>query len=890
MKKVLIFVLISFASFGQMGKLTVPEPKFIITDTTDYAVLTKKKKSATYIWNYYKSNYQGSLKWPRWRLAGFNPTDSTDAVTTLPSGFIQYTPPFEFYDLYYAGDWIPDITPADTFRLEVRQFDGLNWMTQKVDDNTFVLRGKNMAYREDVALIDSAEYFGAYDQMDGDSTNLGGLFAPESFTTPDGWYYVTLQDGTNAYSTIQQVIYYNYVTYGPYDASGDFADVTIATETSFTSNSTSQIIDIGSEMFIGATALQNKYYGISTNSGYKEIHINTIGVVDAIENVVFEVGYIESQLALKVATYNGEPQKNYINWEALPDITLSANLKVGYGTWAQFSEDMSGASLLGNRPAPLRKGFTNVGNTSSYANTSIGYMYTEASPHDVDNNHRTNQDYAELYGSAYVGRDEEGNDRWQGSTFLFNNEEENQSEWFFNTYVAKGAIDYAIANGNDDFIFLDYNLLDLIPTTKFSNYYYNGEADGANLFKQWWPIFDATKVDTSRELNIGLVFDSLSYDNVNYQRVIDNYYLAVLPDDVSLYQKSGSVYTLDTLGNRIVRSEDIGATLRGEYFILNNWGDRDANGILEYCVASTGVDGWKKNGVCYQGISGTFPYGANRIFHTKHQAERAIHGLSAHVSQNINSLIARNVEQWDSLSISEYREDVKWDYVPTFRERTESLNAVLYEDANPALSRFNGYFDSQPISNFQTNAWFFQSMILFGRAQLWNGHGNNIPRPMGEPFDYLNVNTGQIQSTPYDMSITSNITAGIHYLENLHTSLNLFSDDDKILVFMAPERVQDGEIVALGRMNGNNLFIMLAEPRLDIGETMAVTVWDGVDSVTTVTVEAREVSRVVLSLYPGTHSVSDIHISYVPLKEKDSGNNAVFNLTGDLINEHIYVP
>jgi hypothetical protein len=906
-----LLVLMQCALFAQRVKIV--DPPFVIYKTGEYGTLGNQKSflSGNAIkWYYYKSDSLGNVTKLKWRLTDYFAADSSTAVTSLPSGFAEYELPCRLYDGQIAGVWTPDTIG---YTLKIREFSGLFWTTQVVDDNTFVVRGKNMFLRDDVALTDSSVIHEAcYPSLAGDTT---GVFLPPSFTTPTGHYRITLQDGTIAYSTIPQAVYYYYTAYGPYNSTDLFGAVNISTESTLPVNTTSQIIQVGSEMFAGSAHLSNKYYGVSTSNGYKEIHINTIGVVDAIKNVIFQSSYIETQLALKVATYNGEPQTNYIDWEAFPDITLEANVKVGYGSLVQFSQSITGANLLTNTPAPLRKGFTNVGNVASYPGTSIRNYYSEASPvfDDYKAESLIYQGYAQNYGSALVGR---GNTEtsWKGHTFLFNNEAEAQNQNFFNHYVAKGAIDYAIAGGNENFIYLDYQLLDLPQFVKFSRFYYDNGDGPSDQYRIWWPYFDKTQTEVTRTLvssgdtsgdSTLIMFDSLRYDNVNYQRAIDNYALAALPDTVSLYQKSGSAFVLDSWGNRIVKNEDITAKVRNKIFTLRTWGDRDANGLLKYCnyITSEGasIPGWKKDGVCYQGISESppagvserkWPYGANRIFHNKHQAERAIHGLSQVTAINISSLIARNKEQFGTSDITEYREDVKWDYVPIFREETESVSAYLYVGSNMDSTRWQGLFESHPISNYQANGWFFQAMVLFGRAQLWNGQGYKIPRPMGQRFDYLNVNTGLVQDTPYDMSIINNITAGIHYIESLHDNKGLWSDTDKILTFMEPSRVQDGEIVALGRMNENNVFLMLAEPRLDIDETMDVTVSNTENGTTyTRTVTARDVNRFVYTLPPSidTYEADEIIISYVPLKRKDAdGGSAIpFVLSGDLLNHVI---
>lgn len=884
-----LLVLMQCALFAQRVKIV--DPPFVIYKTGEYGTLGNQKSflSGNAIkWYYYKSDSLGNVTKLKWRLTGYFAADSSTAVTSLPSGFAEYELPCRLYDGQIAGVWTPDTTG---YTLKIREFGGLYWTTQVVDDNTFVVRGKNMFLRDDVALSDSSVIHEAcYPSLAGDTT---GVFLPPSFTTPTGHFRITLQDGTIAYSTIPQAIYYYYTAYGPYNSTDLFGALNISTESTLPVNTTSQIIQVGSEMFAGSAHLSNKYYGVSTSNGYKEIHIDSVGVVDAIKNVIFQSSYIDTQLALKLATYNGEPQTNYIDWEAFPDITLQANVSVGYGALIQFSQSMTGANLLTNTPAPLRKGFVNVGQVEAYTGTSIRNYYSEASPvaSDYGSNSLIYPEWAENYGSALVGR---GNDQrsWEGHTFLFNNEAEAQNENFFNHYVAKGAIDYAIAEGNENFIYLDYQLLDLPQFVKFSRYYYdNGDGD-ADRYRMWWPFFDKSQTESTRTINAGIIFDSLRYDNVNYQRAIDNYALAALPDDVSLYQKSGSTFVLDSVGNRLVKNQDITATVRGKQFTLRTWGDRDSQGLLKYCTASNGKLGWESGGTCYQGVSELYPYGANRIFYNKHQAERAIHGLSQVTAINISSLIARNKEQFGTSDITEYREDADWDYVPIFREETESLSAYLSVGSTNETTNWQGLFESHPISNYQANGWFFQSMVLFGRAQLWNGQGPKTPSPMGQPFDYLNVNTGQIQNTPYDMSIINNITAGIHYIEYLHDNYGLWSDDDKILTFMDPSRVQDGEIVALGRMNGDELFIMLAEPRLDIGETMEVTI-SNTENGTTYTriVTAREVTRFRETLPPSidTYEADEIRISYVPLRRKDAdGGSAIpFVLTGDLLNHVI---
>jgi hypothetical protein len=870
MRKITTIILVLIASISFAQRVSIVSPPFLIKSGTQYAALGSQKSffaGNAKRWYYYKSDSLGSVTKLKWKLTDYIATDSSTAVSSLPDGFLVYDLPCSLYDYQQVATWTPEATE---YIFRIRIFDGLAWMTQDVDANTFVVRGKNvLTSLTNVVITDSTAIDSVcYASIQGELTGTNGL-APPIFPIPSGYSQILI-NGTIAYTSAAPTSYYAYTAYGSYDTDGAFAAVTIASEASFTAWSSSSSINIGSNAFsdVGlTTALLDKYYGITNGLGYQQIHI-TSGIVDDIKTVVFGDYALLLETNLMVDQL---PSKNYINWDDFPDITIGGNIWVGYGQFPQFSHDLAGASMLTGLPAEIRKGFKNVGSILGYANTPKAVKYTEAISAIPYGQQIDNQGYAEGVGIDYV-QGTVAIDRWEGSAFLWDNEHPSSIyEYFFNTYAAKGGIDYAIEHGNSDFKWIDYHGIDLPYHTRFSNYYFLDGNGQQNLLQ--WPAFKKDSLENYRTVNSSILFDSLRYVGHNYQRTIQLYPPAPLPNDVSLYQKSGADFVLDPWGDRLPILTDISATLRGIPFTLRTVGDRvDSTGLLSLCSNEYGV-GFLQGGSCIN-------KGGEEIDqYARHQSWMALNGLSAQVALLTHHLIARNKEQFGDPSIVEYRDEATWDYLPlmSFKTETRPWGQTSWQGL--------------PVSRYQTNTIFFSSMITFGRVQMWNGQGEKEAHPMGQDFPTTDVyNSGTESSVPYDMGQISNITAGIQYCEWLHDTYSLFSNDDKILVFMEPSNVQDGEIIALGRMNGDNVFLILAEPRLDIGETMLVEIRNGVDLLQTVTVTARELKRVIFTLPTGTHAASDIHISYVPLKEKDDGGSTAFNLTGDLIGEHVYIP
>jgi hypothetical protein len=878
--KTVILVLIASISFAQ--RVSIVSPPFLIKSGTQYAALGSQKSFFTgnaKRWYYYKSDSLGSVTKLKWKLTDYIATDSSTAVSSLPDGFLVYDLPCSLYDYQQVATWTPEATE---YIFRIRIFDGLAWMTQDVDANTFVVRGKNVLERNDIVITDSTAIDSVcYASIQGELTGTEGL-APPQFPIPSGYYEVSI-NGTIAYSTVAPLNSYEYIVFGPYDNDGDFQNVTISTEPSIIGRSTSSSIVNGSTIYIDndfqTTLTASKYYGLYTGSSYMQLTIDTLGIISVANTVVFgSLAILEENLAASSLASN-----NYINWEAFDDMEVDA-VWVGYGQFPQFSTDLSGNSLMDGLPPQIKKGFKNVGWVNGYNGVADAlnvpslqkYKYAEAISHVPTLAEETDHSAAEWKGYGYVQQNEGAG--VNVGTYLWDNEGAGANKWEFNFYAAKGAVEKMGAfDGNNYFIWLDYRGGDLPPFNGMSNYYYGGSGD-RKLFR--WPSFDPTKTEVDRTMSAAITpwLPQVSFANHNYRRTLQIYLSAGLPDDVSLYQKIGSAYVTDELGDRLPKFEDIQSTLRGKSFYLRNVGDRESvNGLLNICTNGIDVGFTINGGGCI------YKTAEELIEYTKHQSLDAITGLSAQVSIMVNKLIARNKIQFGTSDISEYREDATWIYTP--------LMSLLTETKPWGQAGYSG----QPMSNLQINTLFFSAAILHGGLQLWNGAGAIEPHPMGQGFSeinpYVSVNGVSVyNTTPYDMSQISNITAGMQYCQYLKDNYGLFSDTDKILTFMATEKVQDGEIIALGRMNGDNVFLILAEPRLDIGETMDVNIYNGVDLLQTVTVTARELKRVILPSLGGTPAASDIHISYVPLKEKDDGGSTAFDLTGDLIGQHVYIP
>jgi hypothetical protein len=196
-KLIILFILIANISFGQFGKLTVPEPPYVINLSADYATLTKKKKGATYIWNYYKSDGVGSLNWPRWRVLGYSPTDSTDAVTTLPASWVAYTAPCTILDFEKLAVWL---TTGDT--LKARFFGDSLVLTQSVSSNpdAFIVRGYNFYNYEGMTHLRTIDSACLASNFNYGTTDIGGLYEPSGFIIPSGYTLYYTEDSTKIYS------------------------------------------------------------------------------------------------------------------------------------------------------------------------------------------------------------------------------------------------------------------------------------------------------------------------------------------------------------------------------------------------------------------------------------------------------------------------------------------------------------------------------------------------------------------------------------------------------------------------------------------------------------------------------------------------------------------
>lgn len=193
-----LFLFLSSSAIAQFGKLEITSPPVVIQNGSDYATLTKKYKSGGYQWRFYESSSLGVLKFPRWRLAGFDALDSTYAVSNLPANWDIIATPCLFADKQALAVW--SVT-GDT--LVSRVFNNQVVLTQKIQHSpdAFVLRGKNMLFYTNVSLI-SAVDSACYANIALGETGTGGLEIPSGFSTPSGYELITSSDGTPVYIII----------------------------------------------------------------------------------------------------------------------------------------------------------------------------------------------------------------------------------------------------------------------------------------------------------------------------------------------------------------------------------------------------------------------------------------------------------------------------------------------------------------------------------------------------------------------------------------------------------------------------------------------------------------------------------------------------------------
>lgn len=191
--------------------------------------------------------------------------------------------------------------------------------------------------------------------------------------------------------------------------------------------------------------------------------------------------------------------------------------------------------------------------------------------------------------------------------------------------------------------------------------------------------------------------------------------------------------------------------------------------------------------------------------------------------------------------------------------------------------------DYRPLDRYTTKLYVVMGFMFADKVCWWSGWTGTSGFTDDGSGVYPIVNEG----TAYPQAAIEGLEA---YTKNVHLgaerqslaisykirvnsrNYGLYGSSDKLCVFSDPLQIQPrAEIIAVGRLNGSVLDLLLAEPRLDTGETLSVTIGNTVTGTTyTRTLNAGGVKDPLWEtfVFPGAGSLtpSQVWIQYTTIK------------------------
>lgn len=202
----------------------------------------------------------------------------------------------------------------------------------------------------------------------------------------------------------------------------------------------------------------------------------------------------------------------------------------------------------------------------------------------------------------------------------------------------------------------------------------------------------------------------------------------------------------------------------------------------------------------------------------------------------------------------------------------------------------NNYQDTvRPYDSYSTKASTILAFVMAKNFYNWGGftgtwgytdngsgilqavnQGTNLNKPPGNtPPTFAYHNGKQRQSVGLS-----------YYFKMLSRDYGFGSKTDKMLLFGDPEKFQSrAEMIAVGLLQGNAVYIAFIYTQHDIGESTQVTVANKKNNVAySITVTAKEIFQEVFIFPNDTYETADITIKYVSIK------GVTVHVTGNLMN------
>jgi hypothetical protein len=531
-----------------------------------------------------------------------------------------------------------------------------------------------------------------------------------------------------------------------------------------------------------------------------------------------------------ITTYNTMGLSVFPSTPVVPSGTLKAQL--WWGDAALFRGNAETIKALGLATAfdhnrmfstttmPLSERYTWNIASDTYASHSLAQVEIDGA-----------SEYNLMFGTSGTRRDKNNNvikiprTHWDIETAAW---PEDKSAAFI-----KGFHNAAIAD-NPDYVTIVYGkptIRTFKPFWRQSTYWYDGDA-----VPDRQKLYPFMKSSTNYQEPMGQISSYFQNKNI-YFNILYSYPSAPLPLTSSMYKKINGVIQVDGSDERDFIDYGINETQRS---ILNFHWEQNENHENDVVNPDQG------------------PYK-----HWIHEAFLAVYGGYAHYSNAVYSL--RTFAGSNDISNT-----INGPYKTCWMLRT----------TNESNSWSGNY---RPMDRYTTKLYVVMGFMFASNVLWWAGWTGTY----GFADDGGSINPVVNEGNPYPQagvegleSMTKNVHLGaerqslaINYrIRALNRDYGLYGSTDKLCVFTDPLQIQPrAEIIGVGRLRGNVLDVLIAEPRLDAGETMIVTIGNTVNGTTfTRTLNAGGIKDPLWETFAfagaGTLSPSQVWIQYTSVK------------------------
>lgn len=349
----------------------------------------------------------------------------------------------------------------------------------------------------------------------------------------------------------------------------------------------------------------------------------------------------------------------------------------------------------------------------------------------------------------------------------------------------RGYHDAATAD-NPDFITIVYGkpaIRTYKPFWRQSTYDY--DSDPVPTRQKLYPFM---KPGVNYQEPMGVIDEYFENKNI-YFNILYSYPSAALPLNTPMYKKSGGIIVLDEVGERDFVDFGLDEVQRG---VNMHWEQNEGH---ENDPVNTDQGPYKHYiHEAFLGVYGGFAHYANAVF-----ILRTLHGTDD-ISNAING---------------SYK------------------TCWMLRNTNESNSWTNAY---RPLDRYTTKLYLVMGFMFADKVLWWtgwtgangftdNGSGHYPIVNEGNPYPQAGIEGLDAYTKNVHMGAERQSLAISYAIRMKNRDYGLYGSSDKLCVFTDPFQIQpSAEIIALGRVHGNALDLLVAEPRLEVGETITVTI------------------------------------------------------------------